>query len=69
MRMLRLFAWQMKAISGRLNEGGIDCDNINEQFEKLDHKAVEFVVPLDFVPFQNIPPIAVDRNWFPARMR
>ena len=52
----------MKAISGRLNEGGIDCDNINEQFEKLDHKAVEFVVPLDFVPFQNIPPIAVDRN-------
>lgn len=52
----------MKAISGRFNEGGIDRDNINEQFRKLDHKAVEFVAPLDSGPFQNIPPIAVDRN-------
>lgn len=37
----------MKAIGGRFNEGGVDCDNINEQFGKFDHKAVEFVAPLD----------------------
>lgn len=46
-----------------------------ERFWELDREAVEFVAPLGYVlpppplPLQNIPPIAVDRNWFPARMR
>ena len=66
---VRIFAWQMKAISGRFNEGGIDSDNIKRGIsrETRSTKRSNLPAPLGSVPFQNIPSIAVDRNWFPAR--
>ena len=53
----------MKVISGRFNEGGIDSDNINEEFRgnSITERS-NLPAPLGSVPFQNIPSIAVDRN-------